>query len=69
MKKAFNVVRVSAFIITAITSIAFIIIKALDIDIDKEIMEHLHIGFGVIFIAFAIPSMILRRKEAKKENE
>lgn len=69
MKKAFNVVRIVAFIITVITSIAFIIVKALDLDIDKEIMEHLHVGFGLIFIAFAIPSMILRKKDAKQENE
>lgn len=63
MIKILNISRMISFVITALTSIPLAITYFQSIDPKHELVVHLHVIFGIIFIVTAIPSMIIRKKQ------
>jgi hypothetical protein len=65
MRKVLNILRVSGFVITALTSVPLMINYFANRQPEHELVIHLHVLFGAIFIITAIPAMIFHRKELK----
>lgn len=63
MIKILNISRMISFVITALTSIPLAITYFQSIDPKNELVVHLHVIFGIIFIVTAIPSMIIRKRQ------
>lgn len=66
MKKIINIGRIITFIATLLTTIPLFINYILGISPKNQLIVHLHVWFGLLFLIFAIISMVMQKKKSRK---
>lgn len=66
MKKIINIGRIITFIATLLTTIPLFINYILGISSKNQLIVHLHVWFGLLFLIFAIISMVMQKKMSRK---
>jgi hypothetical protein len=65
MNKFFNKARMFAFIITVLSTIPLFIKYLTNAELENQLILHLHVWFGLIFIILAMLAMFLDKKPKK----
>ena len=63
MKKFINRARMMAFIVTVISTIPLFLSYLTDSQPKNELVTHLHVWFGLIFIVMSVSSMVLEKRK------
>ncbi|MBA7521022.1 hypothetical protein ES705_13122 [subsurface metagenome] len=62
MMKFLNILRISVFTIMILTSLPLVIHHFRGSNPEHDVITHLHVLFGLLFIVIAIISMVLNKK-------
>lgn len=63
MKKIINKTRMMAFIVTILSTIPLFLSYLTDSQPKNELVIHLHVWFGLIFIVISVSSMVLEKRK------
>lgn len=63
MKKIINKTRMMAFIVTILSTVPLFLSYLTDSQPKNELVTHLHVWFGLIFIVISVSSMLLGKRK------
>jgi hypothetical protein len=63
MKKIINKTRMMAFIVTILSTVPLFLSYLTDSQPKNELVIHLHVWFGFIFIVISVSSMVLEKRK------
>ncbi len=63
MRKIINKTRMIAFIVTILSTIPLFLSYLTDSQPKNELVTHLHVWFGLIFIVMSVVSMLLEKNK------